>query len=70
MWLPVTLKPPEVLAVMVPAVPEGQACKNTHETYALYRDRFVAQPLQVKVELKTLGEKLFANLLRSARRAA
>ena len=58
------------LAVMVPAVPEGQACKNTHETYALYRDRFVAQPLQVKVELKTLGERLFANVLRSARRAA
>jgi hypothetical protein len=58
------------LAVVVPAVPEGQACKNTHETYALYRDRFVAQPLQVKVELKTLGERLFANVLRSARRAA
>jgi hypothetical protein len=58
------------LAVAVPAVPEGQACKNTHETFALYRDRFVAQPLQVKVGLKTLGEKLFANTLQSARRAA
>ncbi len=58
------------LAVTVPAVPEGQACKNTHETYALYRDRFVAQPLQVKVGLKTLGGKLFADVLQSARRAA
>jgi hypothetical protein len=51
-------------------VPEGQACKNTHETYALYRDRFVAQPLQVKVGLKTLGEKRFTNVLQSARQAA
>jgi hypothetical protein len=58
------------LAVVVPAVPEGQTCKNTHQTFALYRDRFVAQPLQVNVELKTLGEKMFADVLRSASRAA
>jgi hypothetical protein len=65
-----TMKLELSLALVVPAVPEGQACKNTHETYAVYRDRFLAQPLQVKVELKTLGEKMFANVLRSARRAA
>ena len=57
------------LTVAVPALAAGQACKNTHETYALYRDRYLAQPLQVKVEVKTLGEKMFANVLRSANRA-
>ncbi len=58
------------LTVTVPAVPEGDACKNTHEAYALYRDRFVAQPLQVKVALRTLGERMFASVLQSASRAA
>jgi hypothetical protein len=58
------------VTVGVPAVPEGNACKNTNEAFVLYRDRFMAQPLEVKVGLKTLGEKLFADVLTSARRAA
>lgn len=58
------------LTIAVPSVPEGEACKNTHETFALYRNRFVAQPLQVQIGLKTLGEKMFANVLTSAKRAA
>ena len=53
------------VALPLPAVPEGDSCRNTHETYALYRDCFLAQPLQVKVTLKTLGEKQFADVLRS-----
>ena len=58
------------LTIAVPSLPEGQACKNTHETFALYRNRFVAQPLEVNVRLMTLGEKMFANVLTSAKRAA
>jgi hypothetical protein len=54
----------------VSAVPEGDACKNTNEAFVLYRDRYVSQPLEVKVALQTLGEKLFADVLTSARRAA
>src|SRR5262249_46645517 len=53
-------------AVPLPAVAEGDACKNTHETYALYRDLFLAQPLQVKVVLTTLGEKQFTDVLQSS----
>jgi hypothetical protein len=49
----------------VPAVSAGEACRNTHETYALYRDRFLTQPLQVRVALTTLGEKQFADVLRA-----
>jgi hypothetical protein len=58
------------LTVGVAAVPEGDACRNTNETFALYRERFVSQPLEVKVGLKTLGERLFADVLTSTRRAA
>ena len=58
------------LTIAVPAVPEGQACRNTQETFALYRNRFVAQPLEVNIGLVTLGEKLFAYVLTSAKRAA
>ncbi len=58
------------LSITVAALWEGQACKNTHETFALYRDRFVAQPLQTIVGLRTLGEKMFAEVLRSVKRAA
>jgi hypothetical protein len=58
------------LTIAVPALPEGQGCKNTHETFALYRDRCIWQPLEVKVALKTLGENLFADVLTSNRRAA
>jgi len=58
------------LTLAVPAIPEGEQCRNTNETFALYRQRFVADPLEVKIELKTLGEKLFADVLKSARRAA
>jgi hypothetical protein len=65
-----TVKLELAVAVLVSALPEGQECKNTHETFRLYRDRFVAEPLEVKVALTTLGEKLFANVLRNAARAA
>jgi hypothetical protein len=58
------------LTIAVPAVPEGEACRNTQETFALYRERCVSQPLEAKVALKTLGEKLFANVLTSGKRAA
>jgi hypothetical protein len=58
------------VTLSVPALPEGQACKNTHETFALYRDRQLAQPLQVKLAVRTLGEKMFASVLTSAKRAA
>ena len=58
------------VTVAVPAIPEGQACRNTNETFALYRERCVAQPVEVKVGVNTLGEKLFADVLTSAKRAA
>ena len=58
------------LTIAVSALPEGQGCKNTHETFALYRDRCLWHPLEVKVALNTLGEKLFADVLTSTRRAA
>jgi hypothetical protein len=51
--------------VTVPSVPEGDTCRNTQETFALYRDLCFALPLQVKVALTTLGEKQFADELRA-----
>ena len=57
-------------AILVPAVPEGEACKNTRETFALYRERFLPQTLEVKVEVNTLGEVSFTDVLTSSRRAA
>jgi hypothetical protein len=54
------------LALPLPAVPEGEGCRTTQETYALYRDLFLAQPLRVRVALTTLGENRFADVLRSA----
>jgi hypothetical protein len=74
--LPVNLAPMQTfrldlaLTLAVPAIPEGHDCKNTHETFAVYRDRYVAQPLEVKVAVKTLGEKRFTNVLTSSSRAA
>ena len=74
--LPLNLAPMQTvrldlaLTLALPALAEGQACRNTNETFLLYRDRFVAQPLEVKIELKTLGENLFADVLKSAKRAA
>jgi len=65
-----TLRLDLALTIAVPAVAEGEACKNTNETFALYRQRCVSQPLEVKIALKTLGEKLFADVLTSAKRAA
>jgi hypothetical protein len=65
-----TVKLNLTVAVTVPAVPEGEACRNTHETFAIYRDRFIAQPLQMKVGLRTLGKKMFADVLQSMKRAA
>src|SRR5947207_2211001 len=49
--------------VAVPAIPEGTACRNTHETFALYRDRFLAQPVEVKVELNALNDQAFTDVL-------
>jgi hypothetical protein len=65
-----TVKLDLTVSITVPAVPEGDACRNTHETFALYRERYVAQPVEVKVAVETLGEKLFADVLTSAKRAA
>jgi hypothetical protein len=58
------------VAITVPAIPEGNSCRNTNETFALYRDRCISQPVEVKVAVNTLGEKLFASVLTSAKRAA
>lgn len=58
------------VTLALPAVPEGETCKNTHQTFTLYRERCVAQPLQVKIALKTLGEKLFADVLTMHKQAA
>jgi hypothetical protein len=56
--------------VAVPAIPEGDACKNTHETYALYRERCLPASPEVKVELNALEEQRFREVLTSVRRAA
>ena len=56
--------------VAVPAVPEGTACRNTHETFALYRDRFLAQPVEVRVELSALNDQAFRDVLSQPRAAA
>lgn len=53
----------------LPAAPEGESCRNTHETFALYRRQFLAEPLEVKVEVEALGDRSFAGVL-SASRAA
>lgn len=59
-----------VITVAVPALPEGEACKNTHETFALYRQHYLTQPLETKVMLTTLGERMFADVLTLGKRAA
>lgn len=59
-----------IVTVALPAIPEGEGCKNTHETFALYRQRYLTQPLETRVTLKTLGERLFADLLTLGKRAA
>jgi hypothetical protein len=70
--LPLNLPPMQTLrldlaaAVTFPALPEGDACRNTHETFALYRDRHLGQAPQVKVELTALGGRLFSDVLTSA----
>ena len=50
----------------VPALAQGQSCRNTHETFALYRECYLAQPLEVKLELGALGDQAFTDVLSSA----
>jgi hypothetical protein len=56
--------------VALPVVPEGDACRNTNETFVLYRDRYLAQPIEVKVELSALGNKPFTGVLAATKAAA
>src|SRR5262245_52745907 len=51
--------------VPLPAVPEGEACKNTQEPSDVYCDLSRFNPLQVKVMLTSLGDKQSAAVLRS-----
>jgi hypothetical protein len=53
----------------LPAVPEGTSCRNTHETFALYRRLFLADPLEVKVEVAGLGDRSFADVLAAPKAA-
>jgi hypothetical protein len=56
--------------VALPAVPEGESCRNTNETFALYRQLYLADPIEVKVELEALGDCSFTDVLASRRAAA
>ena len=56
-------------AVDLPAVPEGESCRNTNETCALYRRLFLADPLEVKVEVEALGDRSCTGVLSPARAA-
>jgi hypothetical protein len=54
----------------VPALAQGQSCRNTHETFALYSGHYLAQPVAVKLELTALGDRAFTDVLSSPRAAA
>jgi hypothetical protein len=73
--LPLNLAPLQTVrlnltaTVAFPAVPSGEACRNTNETFVLYRDHYIAQPVEVKVELGALGDKPFTEVLTSVKPA-
>ena len=49
--------------IELPPVPEGDACRNTNETFALYRKLAFPEQLELRVELIGLGERHFTTLL-------
>jgi hypothetical protein len=68
--LPLNLAPMQTtrlglrLTIEVPPVAEGDRCRNTHETFALYRNLMLPERLELRVELTSLGGCVFTSSLR------
>jgi hypothetical protein len=74
--LPINISPMQTVplnltaTVDLPAIPEGEECRNTNATFRLYRERCFPQDLEIKLELTALCEKRFKQVVRYAPKEA
>jgi hypothetical protein len=67
--LPLNLAPMQTtrlnlrVTIELPAIPQGEKCRNTNETFALYRATMLPDQLEVRVELTGLCSRVFASTL-------
>ena len=74
--LPVNITPMQTVRlnltaqIELPAIPEGEECRNTNATFRLYRDHFLPETMEIMLELTGLGEKHFVEVVQYEPREA
>jgi hypothetical protein len=67
--LPLNLAPMQTtrlnlrVTIEVPAIPQGEKCRNTNETFALYRGTALPDNLEMRIELTGLCRRVFTSSL-------